>query len=68
VVSAPAKREALAHNAAETMIADTNTPARSPGIRILLQISICGVCCHKKAQKAQKSFCDICASCVLSSD
>jgi hypothetical protein len=36
-VSAPAKREALAHNAAETMIADTNTPARSPGIRILLQ-------------------------------
>jgi hypothetical protein len=30
--------EEFAHNAAATMIADTNTPARSPGIRILLQI------------------------------
>jgi hypothetical protein len=57
--------EELAHNAAATMIADTNTPARSPGITILLQVFICRVCCHKKAQKSTKKFPRICALLLL---
>jgi hypothetical protein len=46
----------VAAHAAATMIADNKRDTRSPGISILLQIFICGVCCHKKAQNAQKSF------------